>query len=134
MEIRCRVVSNEDVDPAIVVKVAGDNAETVETIRIRDARLLRDIRKRAIAVVLIERGPKTISLPCSARATNTNRIHEAFCLGADRRSPGLRAVRPQSHQKETPWITKVIYGVFNPFGGYVITAPGVRSTGYSHGS
>jgi hypothetical protein len=40
----------------------------------------------------------------------------------------------KSHQKETPWITKVIHGVFNPFGGYVITAPGVRSTGYSHGS
>jgi hypothetical protein len=29
---------------------------------------------------------------------------------------------------------KVIHGVINPFGGYVITAAGARSSGYSRGS
>ena len=44
-------------------------------------------------------------------------------------SPGLRAAWPPGHQKETPWITEVIHGVFIPFGGNVITAPGLRFSG-----
>ena len=40
MKVRRRVVGDKDIDQAVVVEVAGDDAETVITVRVGDARLL----------------------------------------------------------------------------------------------
>ena len=70
-------ISYEQIEITIVIVVASYTGPTSTVDTYTEG--AGHIRKRAIAVGLIERGPKTISLPCSARATNTNRLHEAFC-------------------------------------------------------
>src|SRR6185369_5461456 len=43
VEVWRRVVGNKDVDQTIVIEIAGENAETVITIGVRNARLFRDV-------------------------------------------------------------------------------------------
>src|SRR5215218_5767265 len=60
MEIRRRVVGDKDVDQAVVIEIAGENTETVISVRIRDARLFGNVRKSAVAVVAKERIARTL--------------------------------------------------------------------------
>src|SRR6185369_1685376 len=54
VEIRRRVVGDKDVDQTIVIEIAREDAETVITVGVRNARLFRDVGESAVAVVAKE--------------------------------------------------------------------------------
>ena len=49
-----RIVGHVNVRPAIVIKIAGEHAETVGAIGLQDPRFLGDIRECSVAVVVVE--------------------------------------------------------------------------------
>src|SRR5258706_13750187 len=53
--VRRRVVGDENIYPAVAIKVTGDNVQPVVTDRVVDAGLFRHVGKCSVAVIVIER-------------------------------------------------------------------------------
>src|SRR6266853_1262893 len=49
---RNRIVGNRQIDPAVIVHVGKNRRKAVVALRIRDARLLADVRKSAVAIIV----------------------------------------------------------------------------------
>src|SRR6266567_142413 len=53
--IRCRVVGDENIYAAVPIKVTGDDVQSVVADRVGNTGLLRDVGKRPVAVIMVER-------------------------------------------------------------------------------
>src|SRR6266404_4958947 len=72
--VRRRVVGDVNIYPAIAIKVTGENVQPVVTYRIVAASLLRQVRKRSVAVLVIERDTPAWQSPRASHHRNSKKM------------------------------------------------------------